>query len=124
MPRFFKAFRECFRPIFKLPAGLLLLILPGCAGFRPCPEEDAWFGSDKLKHFAAAGAIAGGITCALEDEGREPATAAGLGAAMAAGLGKEWYDLDIKKTCWSWKDLVWDFLGASAGVTAAAALTE
>ena len=43
---------------------------------------------------------------------------------MAAGLGKETYDLRVKGTCWSWRDVFWDFLGASAGASLAATLVD
>lgn len=77
-----------------------------------------------MKHVAASGLIAGGVTAAMESEGRDQAFAAGIAGAMAAGAGKEWYDLTVKKACWSWKDLVWDFVGASAGATIALQITE
>jgi len=96
----------------------------GCAGFRSCQEGDAWFGTDKYKHFAFSGAIAAAVTASFHEEDPETAAALGMGAAMAAGTTKEWHDLHKRNTCWSWRDLAWDFIGASVGVTAAAAARD
>ena len=98
----------------------VLLLQAGCAGFRTC--NDVWWGPDKAKHFAAGFALAAGGTLAARDLEPEEAAAIGWTAAMAAGLGKETYDLRVKGTCWSWRDVFWDFLGASAGASLAAAL--
>ena len=98
-----------------------LLAQAGCAGFRAC--GDAWWGPDKAKHFAAGFVLgAGGTALAAQELDPEEAAALGWLAAMAAGAGKEFYDLRVKGTCWSWHDLFWDFLGASAGASLALAL--
>lgn len=108
-------------------ARLLLLILgvglasSGCASLRTCGPADPWWAVDKARHFGVSAVLGAGITLAAENHmNQAEAAALGLTTSMAAGLGKEAWDLRIKHTCWSWKDLVWDFLGASAGVAAAA----
>ncbi|MCB1102994.1 MAG: hypothetical protein KDL10_11550, partial [Kiritimatiellae bacterium] len=96
----------------------LCLILTGCANFRTC--DDAWTGPDKTKHFLAAGGISAGTYWIVRegaDLDQAGASAAAMGIAMAAGLGKEAHDLHRRNTCWSWRDVVWDFIGASAGLT-------
>ena len=98
----------------------VLLLQAGCAGFRTC--SDSWLGPDKAKHFAAGFVVGAGGALAARDLEPEEAAAIGWTAAMAAGLGKETYDLRVKGTCWSWQDVFWDFLGASAGASLAAAL--
>ncbi|HMP97045.1 MAG TPA: hypothetical protein PKA51_09005 [Kiritimatiellia bacterium] len=97
----------------------------GCAGFRACgPEDDAW-GADKRKHFVASALIGAGATAvAAQRNDTGDAAAMGFSVALAAGLAKEGYDLYGKQTCWSWKDLVWDVLGASVGVSLAAWATD
>jgi uncharacterized protein YfiM (DUF2279 family) len=104
---------------------LAWLSCAGCASFRACDQGDDWWGSDKKKHFAAAALIGAGVTFAASTQA-DPGESAALGVtvAMVVGLGKEGYDLEVKKTCWSWKDLVWDFIGASAGASAAVAMTR
>ena len=99
----------------------MLAVTTGCADFRTC--RDAWWGADKARHFAAAAMIgAGGAALASSRLKAEEAAATGWSAAMLAGTGKEGWDVNVKKTCWSWQDLFWDFLGASAGASAAWAL--
>ncbi len=125
--RFYKASLTRNAHRGKYPAALALLCLfnLGCAGFRSCGPGDAWFGPDKAKHLVASAAIGGAVAAtAAPDHGRDAATAIGFGTAMAAGLGKEAYDLHVKKTCWSWKDLAWDVLGASLGASLAAQTTD
>ena len=97
----------------------VLLLQAGCAGFRTC--NDAWLGPDKAKHFAAGFVLGAGGALAARDLEPEEAAAVGWTAAMAAGFGKETYDLRVKGTCWSWQDVFWDFLGASAGASVALA---
>ena len=99
----------------------VLLLQAGCVHFRTC--DDAWWGPDKAKHFAAGFVLgAGGTALAARELDPEQAAALGWSAAMAAGAGKEFYDLRIQDTCWSWRDLFWDFLGASTGASLALAL--
>lgn len=99
-------------------------LLTGCAGLRTCGPDDAWFGPDKAKHVAVTAGIGAGVVFASPDLDDEDAAAAGFAAAMTAGVAKEWYDNDVKKTCFSWKDLVWDFIGASIGITVAEAALD
>jgi uncharacterized protein YfiM (DUF2279 family) len=82
---------------------------------------DPWFAEDKLKHFftsfvvtslAASGARAAGLD-------RGPATAAGAGVGVAAGLYKEVRDRRAGDF-FSVRDLLWDI----AGVGSAAAVLE
>ena len=107
----------------SLASGLagILAVTTGCADFHTC--QDAWWGADKAKHFAAAALIgADGAAWAPSRLEAEEAAAAGWSAAMLAGAGKECWDANVRETCWSWRDLFWDFLGASAGASAAGAL--
>lgn len=101
----------------------LLLINGGCAGIRSCGAEDPWLGSDKARHFAAAALIGGGVTL-LADNETDSSPAVGWSAAVATGATKEVYDLKVRKTCFSWKDLVWDVIGASVGVSIAVWASE
>lgn len=103
------------RSLHGLVAAVLLL-QAGCAGFRTC--GDSWLGPDKAKHFAAGFVLGAGGSLAARDLGPEEAAAFGWTTAMAAGFGKEAYDLRVKDTCWSWRDVFWDFLGASLGASA------
>lgn len=107
------------RSLHGLVAAVLLL-QAGCAGFRTC--SDSWLGPDKAKHFAAGFVLGAGGALAARDLGSEEAAAVGWTTGIAAGVGKEAYDLRVKGTCWSWRDVFWDFLGASLGASAVWAL--
>ena len=98
----------------------VLLLQAGCAGFRTC--GDSWLGPDKAKHFAAGFVLGAGGALAARDLGPEEAAGIGWTTAMAAGFGKAAYDLRVKDTCWSWRDVFWDFLGVSLGASAVWAL--
>lgn len=122
--RFYKAtstlsrYRGKYRSLALLA---LCLFNTGCASFRSCGPGDEWRGPDKTKHFGGSALVAGGVTAlAAQDQDSGEAAAVGIGVALAVGAGKELYDLNVKQTCWSWKDLAWDFLGASIGATLAA----
>src|SRR5207253_2092496 len=80
-------------------------------------ETDAWFGHDKALHFAASASIAvvayGGTALVTEDRPTRVAVAAG--AALAAGVAKETWDLTGHGDA-SWRDLTWDAVGTTTGV--------
>ncbi len=101
----------------------LLFVNTGCASFRRCGRDDSWLGQDKARHFAATALIGGGVTLLADDE-TDSAAAIGWSTAVATGVAKEVYDLRVKKTCFSWKDLAWDIIGASVGVSIAAWATD
>ena len=91
----------------------------GCATFDW--GNDSWLGKDKLYHFAVSGAIGAGTTVAAQKNVASPKAASviGITATVGLGTGKECYDAIVKDTFWSWKDLVWDFVGGTVGSYAA-----
>ena len=100
-----------------LTAGMAtLLMASGCAATKPHPG-DHWFGRDKLYHFTASGVIGAGMTAVAENNRYcdSEAPVIGITVAVGVGAGKEWYDVKIKETYWSWKDMVWDVIGGAAG---------
>ncbi|MEW6602089.1 MAG: hypothetical protein AB1499_14040 [Nitrospirota bacterium] len=98
---------------------LVLLIslsfLPGCA--TSLTQNDPWFGRDKAKHFIIAGVISGTAKVLADRHGmdNDESFYFAFGTTLFFGTSKEVYDLKIRKTGWSWKDLMWDTLGALAG---------
>ena len=100
----------------------LLIIFCGCS-VRPHPE-DRMLGRDKLYHFMAAGAFGAGAAAVVLNNGvgDNAAPATGIAVGVAAGAGKEMYDVTVKQTYWSWKDMFWDLAGAAAGSYAAMAV--
>jgi putative lipoprotein len=106
-------------PVFLILIAALFILIQGCAPVFV--KNDPWFGRDKLYHFVCTGAIGAGSTFAARSNGvcRSEAPVYGISAAVTIGAGKEWYDLKIKKTFWSWKDFTWDIIGGTAGSYAA-----
>jgi putative lipoprotein len=104
----------CYFPIC-LTILTVSIILSGCAA--AFQEDDPWFGPDKVYHFVCAGAIGAGTTVAAKSNGmsRHDSPVLGISAAVTIGAGKEFYDLKVKETYWSWKDFIWDILGGAAG---------
>ncbi len=98
-------------PVFVL----IVLSFSGCSSFFR--SDDPWFGKDKAYHFVAGGVIGAGTTLALRNNGMrdDRAPIMGISASIAIGGGKEWYDANRKGTYWSWKDMVWDIAGGTAG---------
>ena len=70
-----------------------------------------WIGSEEAQSPNKA------VTLATRDHGLSKTAAPVFGFAMAlgAGAGKEWYDQNVKKTYWSWKDFAWDLVGGAGG---------
>ena len=83
-------------------------------------EKDRWFGRDKALHFSATASIAivGYAGTALVTEDRRARVGVGAGLALAAGIGKELWDLGGRGDP-SARDLTWDAIGAATGVLVA-----
>ena len=96
--------------------GLAAAVLcSGCASLRHA--SDPWWGEDKAQHFAVC-ALAGAATAlaAQQNDLSDGRTfLIGTGVAVGLGVGKETYDARIKRTYFSGKDLVWEFVGGAVG---------
>ncbi len=90
-------------------------LLTGCA--TASPQNDDWLGRDKAKHFLAAGVISGAAAVIADKQGmdNDESFYLAFGITLSLGAGKEAFDMKVRKTGWSWKDLAWDTLGALAG---------
>lgn len=80
-------------------------------------DSDPWFGRDKMLHFGASAVIAaGGYTAgAVAFDARYEALLLGSGLALAAGTGKELWDMSGHGDP-SWRDFTWDLVGIVAGL--------
>jgi len=78
----------------------LLLIITLFTG-----TKDPWFARDKVRHFAVSYVI----TRSLIHYRQKKEIAFGI--TFSLGLIKEIYDKKIKKSFFSYKDLVWDLAG-------------
>ena len=70
-----------------------------------------------MYHFTAAGVIGACTTAAAVNNGASDSDAPviGISVAIGVGAGKEFYDLTVKETYWSWKDMLWNLIGGTAG---------
>ncbi len=85
---------------------------------KPQKEPDRWIAWDKFWHFSASFVTvgAGYHLCANRLKwGRKPATAISIGGTFGLGLGKELFDLCGHHRGFSWKDIIADVLGITAG---------
>ncbi|WP_437912764.1 hypothetical protein WME73_37890 [Sorangium sp. So ce302] len=90
---------------------------PLARAYAPLRAADPWFGDDKMRHFCASIALAGGgyALGALATSDLRQRLALGAAVALGAGLAKEVYDAAGHGTP-SVRDVVWDALGTSAGL--------
>ena len=93
----------------KKVISILFLVLALVSG--PIQAQDSWTGSDKNKHFAVSLAL-GGLASSVTDS--KPKA---FMLAMAPGIAKELYDMKQTGNRFSYKDVVWDAVGAYAGIT-------
>ena len=96
--------------------GVFLLIFSGCSAFVNINDDNFW-GRDKFYHFAASSVISASSTAIADNNGasKSNAYAIGVSSTVGIGIGKEFYDSNIKDSYWSWKDLFWDVMGSFAG---------
>jgi uncharacterized protein YfiM (DUF2279 family) len=77
---------------------------------------DAWFGQDKLMHAFMSTAVVGFASAGARTVGlnRSESFVIGVSSGALAGLWKEWHDRRIGRP-FSFRDLVWDAIGITAG---------
>lgn len=109
------------RGFYILVVGLMVFS-SGCATFQTC--DDSWLGKDKVQHFLVGGLLGGATAAAGRQAGWNDgeSTLAAMTITFSLGAGKELYDLNQKKTCWSWRDMAWNMAGALAGALVAGGL--
>jgi len=80
--------------------------------------RDSWFGIDKIKHFFMSAFIESVSYSALQAAHANHRTAltGAIGVTMAVGVGRELHDKRTPGKWFSYQDLTWDALGATAGV--------
>ena len=79
--------------------------------------DDPIFGVDKVKHFFIAGFVEAITFSGLQAAGadRSPARAGAISATVVVSLGREFHDRR-SKGLFSFRDLAWDAIGASAAL--------
>ncbi len=81
-------------------------------------QKDSWLGMDKFLHVAACASITGLSYHVYHCQYRNPVDRSiylSLSLAGTSGIGKEVYDARVRKTHWSWKDIVADGVGIAIG---------
>ena len=101
--------------IIKIGILIAILLSSGCLTLEQ--SADDWFGKDKLYHFAASSVISAAVTKNEIDNdcSKSRAVNNGIFVTMSLGAGKELRDKHVKKTFWSWKDMIWNLVGAYLG---------
>jgi putative lipoprotein len=97
-----------------------LLLFMATFGGPQRPNQDPWFGRDKLAHFAVSAVVQGATHAALRSVGNDSG-AASRGAAvvtLTVGVGKELWDRRRGGDA-SVRDLAWDGIGGITGAVAA-----
>lgn len=82
--------------------------------------------NDKLQHFLVCAAIAAVMAAVMRLTGATvtQTAIASVGAAMAAGLGKEYGDRCAVGNHWDWVDLAADLAGAVVGTVVVLGVCE
>ena len=87
---------------FVISAILVALFLGG----SPFPKNDPWFAKDKSLHFSVSFTLYNFFYVGTGDKNTS------LELTLAVGVFKELVDLTIRKTGFSYKDLLYDMFGA------------
>jgi uncharacterized protein YfiM (DUF2279 family) len=78
--------------------------------FALAASGDPWWGKDKCRHFATAYIL----TRSVHQAGVKKHYSAGI--VLGLSISKEVYDKKIKKSIFSFKDLVYDIAGVTLGL--------
>lgn len=103
-----------YKPQSLVSIVLLTSLLTACANLPETGQQDRWFGADKAKHFAVSTALGAAFVDSSSDRDCNR-VALSISAVMLIGTGKEFYDQEVKRTYFSYKDMLWNLLGSSIG---------
>ena len=100
-----------------LIAAALMLSAARVDAQRARSDREAFFGTDKVKHFFIVGFVESVAFAGFRTVGtrRDPSLVGAVTVAGAVSLGREFFDRRTKGA-FSVPDLVWDALGAGAAV--------
>jgi uncharacterized protein YfiM (DUF2279 family) len=81
------------------------------------PVHDSWFGADKIKHFFMSVFVESVTYSALQAARVNHRSALGgaIGVTIGVGVGREIHDKRTPGKWFSYQDLTWDAIGATAG---------
>jgi putative lipoprotein len=116
MPHVLRSLMRVFKNSTIILCLLIAFLSAGCT--TSTATRDAWFGYDKALHFGVAAGFSAGASMIAKQQYQasdSEAYAVGISVALSAGAAKEWYDVQVKQSFWSWKDFFWDMLGGLVG---------
>ena len=94
------------------------MLITSCSNIQQTPSDDHWFAADKAKHLAVSASLGAALVNGAEEQNCQRVLAS-VSLVMLLGYGKEEYDQHIKQTYFSYKDMVWNFIGSSLGAISA-----
>lgn len=103
---------------YALAIAAWVAVMPGAlAAQSPAKPRDSIIGVDKVKHFFISGFVESMTFAGLQAAGanRSPARTIAISATAVVSLGREIHDRKTKGL-FSVRDLVWDTIGATAGI--------
>lgn len=79
-------------------------------------QSDAWLAKDKVLHFSLSFIVYSGLEEFLERSWNSRNNTTALCITVGIGITKEIYDMTVKKTFFSWKDLIADLSGVALAI--------
>ena len=104
--------------LFALAIAASVALMPGAlVAQSPAKPRDSVIGVDKVKHFFISGFVESMTFAGLQAAGanRSPARTVAISATAIVSLGREIHDRKTKGL-FSLGDLLWDTIGATAGI--------
>lgn len=104
--------------LYALAIAASIAVMPGALAAQALPKpRDSIIGVDKVKHFFIAGFVESMTFAGLQAAGanRSPARTAAISATAIVSIGREIHDRKTKGL-FSVRDLLWDTIGATAGI--------
>jgi len=83
------------------------------------PEKSDWLGKDKVMHFSGSAFLTVwnyGLTHDCLHNSKDTSLCISFSLTSFMGISKEYSDLKIKGSEWSWTDLFYDFAGIGLGL--------
>ena len=96
---------------------ILILVLTGL--FLSLSAASEWLGKDKIMHFAGSAFLTYwnyGVSRDIMENSKTQSVFFSVSITSVLGFGKETSDKYLKRTKFSWKDIVYDLAGISAGL--------
>ncbi len=103
---------------FKRLVSILIILTFASPCAAGNPNNDKWFGEDKLKHFGFSAFVSGGSYIVANrhfDFDKNKSFTIGVSITFSLGAAKEIIDYRTPGQTSSHKDLIWDIAGALTG---------